>query len=1548
MMGWKSPLGSNRQEVSGVARAIPGANRAMLHDGFSAMTHIHGYLRQYSQLEYVCNCNRSVHSFHLGITSEIKCEGGVVWLDAYILPPLISLTDHLECDCDMKHQQAILTVDQRIWSEKLRGASSIFVANVYISFDEARPVLNAAHAHAILMKEFSNRTYSDNGVTTSELCAGGFAGWMHASDVCVKHGCDIRHLFAVECEQDIADTYCGTWKNARQVHDIQDWPDDMLPSNFPLFVTDLQQGWWLSLVGDIMPDILFLSAPCPPWSSASTGKGLRSSEGWVTVAALVACVYLRPKLVAWEQVAAIDKHPHWGAIKFLIQKCGFKIIVSHKNNLLTLSPQNRERLLMLLIHTHVPCEDALIERFKFPTFKLQSLISFQAMQWDVSRFQQLVQIDSKALDKYLDEKLMPKSFDGKRTRVDMMSYRIKKPWESVGCIMASYTHQHELSLDLLRSKGLFGTLLQHGEHIRFLSPIECAMLMMPCHDTFIPFNQVLHMRVIGNAISSVHAAFLLGGALMILDKGVFPCNDPCSLVVQVMKERLHFGNSRIVEIDNGWILRKTSQLIHQRCECDELPISPTQNEPKFMRASITSGSWAIKGWIEGGMSFTVVMQAFGQEHQIGTQVKRTGDKLVIILPKPFIVPITKINWHETTTGAIMVMCKGTFVIVWRRHAPTIEALLRLIPQVTDIQTEGSCLSNVIGRAMLLHDKPPPICMLLPTGIDMSARWVRHLPSFKSQSGCITATMPRDLYQHFVCTMKAAGIDQMCAIWGWTICMSVENDNATQVDIFFRRVHCPVVLTTDNMFDLLTMWTMRLLLPPDREAFASGVHLCIRFHSSMVWEGYVERNWTFQEVNYPWMIAMNAFQKDCPIRAVVKGKWKHEDESMVDNEHDTSVRVQWILPTHGGGKDEIKFAAKNKLASVLLLRGVSFSDVADFVDIVTKNVSPGKLLHELSSVDKPSGWKNFSEWLSKMGHPIPQTDRHMENAVQKIQNAVRKRKDIQKQRVVASQINILPDHFRKDDGTPALILKTMIDAKSGVILLDPQDASAWINNPKPISQESLACIVIGHECPAEDTCKCRKISVPAVDGKGQPLLVAGCMHQLGTKDIIIPQDDMVTMPTEQSVIMSFTAYKDECDRDLWKAIIDNPVKVILQIVRKDFDQNFLSCGPWGRSWRCDKKSAGSDIANSFQFHARVKKEHFKTIMNLSGRGPIYMTPKSEDKGLLPGWAIVWMHSSKQDVFISMSKMPVDHAGLVRTDKGIGIRVKQDVFEQAFKFLRPSDKPPPSVAAKFLYKLQPLPAGMTSENIMEFTHSKGWTTRPLKALGSSAWLVASEKPAPQQWIGLNGTLVLVKAVEQAQQRDKPIVLAGRLETTQQNKSTEVNKGVDPWVVNSDPWQQYQPLSSHAGGKPLASGLQSHSVTDPSLAKRLQEQDDKIQSLQTSMQDIQKYQKHAEVNAKSYQQQLDGKLQSFRAEVGDQMTSLSSQFQASLQQALSKQDRQINAGFSELKSLFMQSRGCDEESLASKRLKGNKGKETPNEVKEFAMNSDEEMGASPLKTT
>ena len=55
-----------------------------------------------------------------------------------------------------------------------------------------------------------------------------------------------------------------------------------------------------------------------------------------------------------------------------------------------------------------------------------------------------------------------------------MTYRIRQPNDCVGCIMASYGSQHEFSEENLLTKGLFGSLLQDGDRVRFFSGAEVS------------------------------------------------------------------------------------------------------------------------------------------------------------------------------------------------------------------------------------------------------------------------------------------------------------------------------------------------------------------------------------------------------------------------------------------------------------------------------------------------------------------------------------------------------------------------------------------------------------------------------------------------------------------------------------------------------------------------------------------------------------------------------------------------------------------------------------------------------------------------------------------------------------------------------------------------------------------------------------------------------------------------------------------------------------------------------------------------------------------
>ena len=195
------------------------------------------------------------------------------------------------------------------------------------------------------------------------------------------------------------------------------------------------------------------------------------------------------------------------------------------------------------------------------------------------------------------------------------------------------------------------------------------------------------------------------------------------------------------------------------------------------------------------------------------------------------------------------------------------------------------------------------------------------------------------------------------------------------------------------------------------------------------------------------------------------------------------------------------------------------------------------------------------------------------------------------------------------------------------------------------------------------------------------------------------------------------------------------------------------------------------------------------------------------------------------------------GFVRSLKGIGIRVKQADFEDSFQKIRPHEKVPPSLSAKFTYKLQPLPAGVSPELVEEFTKKNNWVTRAIRAIGRDSWLVASAVECPKMWMGLNGTVVLVKPMQSGDKQTKPIVLAGSI--AQYSKGLQQDKSKhDPWTLQSnDPWAKYQPHGANSAFvKPVVHhGTSGIAPNDPSIAKKMSDQDKQIASLQQSVKEL-----------------------------------------------------------------------------------------------------------------
>ena len=1519
---------------------------------------VHDTLKQYSQRSYICHCLKGVGAFQLSIGDLISEHDNFVVVGMEIIEPVMFMKFSHRCDCTCKYTHGDLKINRDIWRTNLQSATEIRAANLLWDIQDECIHFDSTHALAILVPVGILQIDNDKVFSYGEVCAGGFSGWSHAAATCQKEGISTCCKFAVELDEDACMTFSKTWSRARIVRNFSDYAFyvDAFQSGecFPLFREDVELGWWISCISRDRPDVVCVSPPCPPYSMAARGKGLGCNEGWVTVSSIVAISYLRPKIILLENVAALLKHCHWDLIRLVIESMEYSIVAKHTVNASQVSPQNRDRCLLILAQN-----DETLNRdvqMVFPKLPGFSLMTFGAILNDLQDLWEGVRIDDKTLAIYLDEQYLPKQNGSKKLKMDVAGYRIKLPSETFGCLMASYTFQHELPKDMLAKKGLFGNLIQQGQIIRFMSCIECMMLMHPQVDCFLPKDRRTHMKIIGNSICTSHAMFLMSSAI-IMTKPDLCVKSPHDMVLETIVNRVCTFNSRVVSCDEGWWLMKIEDEYEWATikgnPKHESTISPTLRDDRLQRVIFETKGWTMTGWIVEDMTVDQVMKIFGITDYKVINAYRTKDTLRVRLEKPVAIPISVMKCNQNESDCVVVFACGFWVMVPRDNIMCGEEVLGRLACDLQINTEEMQIHNLVGKVIQHDEIVPSVVVLANKAVSCVEFGSLKGHCFKSESGKLSIALTNCEANRFVIAMKGTNVASMCQTFGWIMTCCDNPDPFRPKQVVFRRILGEIMITTKEFLHLIQMWILQGLFHGIRHANQQDIQegnatfVSLKFYGTKVWTGHVSKDMTIRDFMKPWMAMCELFALECPIRMVALGK--NFSEEVVLSEivaNLTSITFHMVLPLHGGGaKDDQKFVTKNQLAALLLNKGLAVERVATVVDQIIQTFGAQRVAKDLKESDDEEKWSCVQQFMNKVGANLPEHSTKFVNAAMKIQKAIRKKQVGRTQTIDAHSLNIEPNFFVKEDGNACDILKTLQGAQTGVCILSCEEASAWINAKLPLSAHELAGLVIGPKCVASKTDLCRKITIPVTDSEGQPLIIRACMHQLGGKRVKIEQKNSQTVVVEKSVIVSVTIFRDECQNDLWPTIVKSPVKTIIGILESDGVKSFTCSSPWGRSWRCGSQPSEPHEATSLQFHIRVKETSLEQLLKISGRASIYVTPKDDHVGLLKGWAVVWMKIPKAELHIALAKLESDHGGIVRTNKGLGIRVKQSKFKESFAILRPADRVPMVLEAKKLFRLQPVPVGASNEDVEQITSKHGWKTRALKSMGPHAWMVASEDDPPSQWLPINDMVILVKSVEASKQFNQPTIVAGK--TRQEVKNKKDGETADPWSNSQhDPWANYQAsgVSQSMASVPRSSNV-SIASDNPTVNKKLQEQEAKLKSLEQQVGKLAAVQQKSVETQESFQKETEKRFTSIRDDLCDQMSKVSTNFQSSLNQALQKHDTQISSQFQELKELFL---SCQQNGgKASRPSKVHKGHgKAGNGVDYPVEGEDTVMGASPLR--
>ena len=165
----------------------------------------------------------------------------------------------------------------------------------------------------------------DETIRVVEMFAGGVGGWKDACTY-LQNAHDLKFsTLALEIDRDAALAY-SIAHNVPIVNGMKH-VDPAIASEFRdlIVLTDIAGDTWLEICSAWQPDIVVISAPCPPWSQAGNASGLHSDQGQLILRAIATCKLLRPRAIALEQVSAFASHEHYKYVMQTLRWAGYVI-----------------------------------------------------------------------------------------------------------------------------------------------------------------------------------------------------------------------------------------------------------------------------------------------------------------------------------------------------------------------------------------------------------------------------------------------------------------------------------------------------------------------------------------------------------------------------------------------------------------------------------------------------------------------------------------------------------------------------------------------------------------------------------------------------------------------------------------------------------------------------------------------------------------------------------------------------------------------------------------------------------------------------------------------------------------------------------------------------------------------------------------------------------------------------------------------------------------------------------------------------------------------
>ena len=635
------------------------------------------------------------------------------------------------------------------------------------------------------------------------------------------------------------------------------------------------------------------------------------------------------------------------------------------------------------------------------------------------------------------------------------------------------------------------------------------------------------------------------------------------------------------------------------------------------------------------------------------------------------------------------------------------------------------------------------------------------------------------------------------------------------------------------------------------------------------------------------------------------------------------------PIRGGGpslgnKNANRQQIQAKLATFLFDYGLALPQATSAVDKLLARISMPRLHHLLHQEGAETRKNTFEQLCEECGISLAQQS-YQYGLADPFGRKLAKQSHSNHADFEIDDYLLSEGFFLNEDGTKATILSTFQPRTHGVCLLTTKQAAPWTSATTPLSEDELAMFVVG-TLPAQVNLPHKEITAPALNSAGRSVLLRGHLLQCGSKAIQCQEGPDVDLNPPKVRVCALTLYQSDFDEKTWSALLANPVKITKQLLALHGFANVIG-RPWGRSFRKGDGPAPQHLCDQLQFHAEVAVERFDALLARSGFNGIFVMPKDEQGRPSPEYRIIWTIAPTKSLDTLTGGL-AGIAGLVRTKRGHGVRVRREAFSSTWAVLHPDTPEPQEYRSLHQFRVQPFPAGTAKEDIVAWANKLGWKVVPLRTQGAKQWVLGADSYPPPILVW-NGH-PLISHELQTRKMDEKIVVAGPRERRvhPQNKrkpyeefrsdtdslSTEnsvrttrssVFRSGDPFL---DPWataasstgHQRVPPGELPGQDKKADAASGPRPLQGPVASQFQLQEQRISALEQAMGEMRNEQKANYQTTQNQLGQLDQQMQNYHTEARQGFDSVA-RAHAQLTEAIRLQDSKLGTAFEELKALF-----------------------------------------------